>query len=188
MSAGFLLTAAAVYGLVTLGSDATASRATALASPPAISIVSSPTVQTLEPNVVATADGKTHTRRPTVLFGTAKFTITVTNTDLVGLINVATTDPLSPGCSRRIGTLAPGVSVAYHCSAANVRRNYTNRVTVSGQSQKGARVLGDAKATASARATVKVKPKTVHVPHNVFHPPPQPKPAQVAVPHLAFTG
>jgi uncharacterized repeat protein (TIGR01451 family) len=155
---------------VTLGSDATASRLVLARSHPAIAIVNSPKLQTLETKVVAMIDAKTHTRKPALVFGTARFTITVMNTNPVELTGVTVTDPLSPGCNRNIGTLAPGASIAYFCSAANVGRSYTNRVTVSGQWPKGTRMLADAQATATARAMVKVKPKTktVHAPHVAF--------------------
>ena len=108
------------------GSDAT--RAAAVArSQPAIEIVSSPKVQTLETKVVAKADARAHARRTTLVFGTARFTITVTNPSPVRLFGVTVTDPLSPACSRSLGTLAGGVSIAYSCSAANVAEGLHER-------------------------------------------------------------
>jgi hypothetical protein len=145
--------ATAVGAIVTLGSDATASRQLVPRSHQAIAIVSSPKVQTLETKIVA----RSHTRKPTLVLGTAKFTITVTNTNPVRLTSVTVTDPLSPGCNRNIGALAPGASIAYVCSAANVGRNYKNVLTVSGQRPAGARDLAAVQATATAKVTVKPK-------------------------------
>ena len=154
-----LVVAAAVGAIVVLSSDATASRQLISRSHPAIAIVSSPKVQTLETRIVAKADSKSHTRKPTLVLGTAKFTITVTNTNLVRLTSVTVTDPLSPRCNRNIGALAPGASIAYVCSAANVGRNYTNTATASGQWAKDARDLTAAEATTTGRAIAKVRVK-----------------------------
>jgi uncharacterized repeat protein (TIGR01451 family) len=128
----FLVTAAPVWAVVALSSDATASPTLVARAAPSIAIVSSPTIQTLETNVVRRIEARTHTRKTTLVLGTARFTIRVTNTNAVELTNVTVTDPLSPRCSRSIGTLAAGESIAYLCSAANVGRSYTNRVTASG--------------------------------------------------------
>ena len=49
--------------------------------------------------------------------GTAKFRITVTNTGAETLNNVKVTDPLTPGCNRSLGTMAPGASKTYTCAA-----------------------------------------------------------------------
>jgi uncharacterized repeat protein (TIGR01451 family) len=145
---------------VALGSGATAAGSPVAASRPAIEIVSSPRVQTVQTRIVIRADAKTGTRTRTLMFGTARFTITVTNPSRVGLSGVTVTDPLSPGCNRRIGKLAPGTSITYSCSEANVRRSYTNVVTASGRSQ-GVRNLTSARArvTATAASTVSVKAK-----------------------------
>src|SRR6266516_2869514 len=150
-----LVVATAVGAIVTLGSDATASRQLVPHSHPAIAIVSSPQLQTFETK----ADAKSHTRKPTLVLGTAKFTITVTNTNPVRLTSVTVTDRLSPGCNRNIGALAPGGSIGYSCSAANVGRNYTNTAIASGQWTKDARVLTAAQAATTARTTAKVRVK-----------------------------
>ena len=145
-----LVVAAAVGAIVVLSSDATASRQLISRSHPAIAIVSSPKVQTLETRIVAKADSKSHTRKPTLVLGTA---------NLVRLTSVTVTDPLSPRCNRNIGALAPGASIAYVCSAANVGRNYTNTATASGQWAKDARDLTAAEATTTGRAIAKVRVK-----------------------------
>jgi hypothetical protein len=100
-------------------------------------------------------------RTPSLVFGNARFTITVTNPNPVRLFGVTVTDPLTPDCNRKIGILAPGVSIAYSCSAANVPRDYTNVVTVSGQRSKAVRILARAQATvtATAASTVRVTDK-----------------------------
>jgi uncharacterized repeat protein (TIGR01451 family) len=156
-----LVAAAAVCASVTLGSTAAASRQFVTRGHPGIVIVSSPKSQTLETTILAKVNPKTHARTPRLVLGTAKFTITVTNADRVELTGVTVADPLSPRCNRNVVTLAAGASVAYACSAANVGRNYTNTVTVSGQRPNGARAMVGAQATATATALVKVKkPKT----------------------------
>jgi uncharacterized repeat protein (TIGR01451 family) len=155
--ARLLVTATALLAVIMLSSDATASRLRVARSHPAISIVSRPEVQTLETKIVAT----THARRPALLLGTATFTITVANRSAFELTNVTVTDPLSPRCNRTIGTLAPGASIAYSCSAANVGRNYTNVVGVSAQPNGEGDLTGtEATATATTATTVLVKPKT----------------------------
>ena len=58
------------------------------------------------------------------------FSITVTNTGDVPLINVNVSDPLSTNCSRAIGMLAPGASVTYTCARANITANFENVATV----------------------------------------------------------
>jgi uncharacterized repeat protein (TIGR01451 family) len=156
-----LVAATAVCAVVTIGSNAAASRPFVAREHPGLAIASSPKSQTLETRIVAKVNSKTHARTPRLVLGTAKFTITVTNTNRVESTDATVTDPLSPRCSRNVGMLAPGASVAYVCSAPNVGRNYTNTVTVSGQWPKGARALAGARATATATALVKVKkPKT----------------------------
>jgi uncharacterized repeat protein (TIGR01451 family) len=167
------IAATSVYAVSTLASDATASRPVAPLDP-AIAIVSSPKLQTLETKIVARPDAKTHTRKPALVLGTAKFRIALTNAGPGKLIGVTVTDPLSPDCNRKIGTLAAGAAIEYFCSAANVGRDYTNTVTASGRSADDARVLGQAHATSS----VKVKPKR----------PKKKKKKRAHLPHLAFTG
>ena len=152
----------AVYAAVAFGSETPA----VTGSQPALAIVAGPKLQSLETRIVA----RPHTRSPRLLLGTARFTITVTNTSTVELTGVAVDDPLSPRCSRRIGTLAAGTSFTFVCSAANVARTYTNVVTASALRPKDERVLAEARSAATATAVVKVKPKTkrAHVPHLAF--------------------
>jgi uncharacterized repeat protein (TIGR01451 family) len=86
--------------------------------------------------------------------GTAHFTITVTNTGDVELTNVTVTDPITPACSRKIGTLKPGQTVSYTCSQTNVQANFDNVAVVSGTPPTGPPV------TATDTAPVKVAPLT----------------------------
>src|SRR5215210_6449231 len=143
---------------VAAGSDAGAA---GTAASPAIALTTSPNVQWLETKVVAKLDASTHSRTPTLVLGTARFTITVRNPGAVTLSGVTVTDPLSQACNRSIGTLAPGASVAYRCSAANVGRSFTNTVTASARSPADARLpagaTAEATATAWAKTVVKVK-------------------------------
>ncbi|MFZ0544462.1 MAG: hypothetical protein WAM60_03455 [Candidatus Promineifilaceae bacterium] len=62
--------------------------------------------------------------------GVADFTITVTNTGDVGLINVDVSDPLVSDCDNAIGTLAVSQTVSYGCQDTAVAGSYTNVVTV----------------------------------------------------------
>ena len=98
--------------------------------------------------------------------GTANFTITVTNTGTVALANVTVTDPLSTGCNKAIGTLAPGASTTYSCSQSGVTAAFTNVATVTGHPPVGPDV------TASASANVTVNPP----------PPPPPSPPSTPTP------
>ncbi len=78
--------------------------------------------------------------------GTASFTITVENTGNVTLTNVTVTDALAPGCARTsddiagLASLAPGASVGYECTRANVTADFTNSATVTGTPPVGADV------------------------------------------------
>jgi len=146
------------------GSDATLPGPVISLSHPALAIATTPKVQTLEMKVVA----KPHTQTPMLVLGTARFTISVTNTSPLELTGVTVSDPRSPRCNRTIGTLAPGEATSYVCSRTNVGRNYTNTSTASGRWPTGARLVAGAPAIATATAVVNAKPKTrrrVHVPH-----------------------
>ena len=107
---------------------------------PAIAIVKNPKTQTV-------AAG-----------GTATFTITVTNSGNVTLTNVTVTDPLSPNCNRTkadiaaLASMAPGSSVTYTCTRANVTSSFDNVATATGTPPSGPNV------TASDVAPVKVAP------------------------------
>ena len=94
----------------------------------------------------------------TVLVGrTAHFEITVTNTGTATLTSVTVADPLTPNCSRTsatiaaLGSLAPGASVHYACSLANVRAAFTNVATASATGPDAQHV------TASDSAAVKLR-------------------------------
>ena len=86
-------------------------------------------------------------------YGTAHFTIKVTNTGNVPLHSVHVTDPRSPACNHQIGTLQAGASKSYSCIRAAVSSSYTNLATATGTSPKGKKV----QSTDHANVTVKVK-------------------------------
>ena len=60
---------------------------------------------------------------------TATFTITVSNDGNVTLTGVTVSDPEAPNCDRDIGNMAPGDSVTYTCTLANVTSPFTNVAT-----------------------------------------------------------
>ena len=109
---------------------------------PSISIVKSPATQTV-------GNG-----------GTATFQITVTNTGAVTLTNVTVSDPLSPDCSRNLGSLAAGEKKTYSCTKKNVSAGFENVANVTGKPPTGAPV------GSTGRSRVKVGP---------FVPPPPPR-------------
>ena len=119
---------------------------------PKIAIVKSPKTQTLTTKLhtVNSTNGSSNT---IVTYGTAHFTIKVTNTGDVTLHNVKVTDPSSPGCDKTIGSLASHASKTYSCTRSTVRSNFTNVATAHGTSPKGKQV----EATDHAKVTVKVK-------------------------------
>jgi uncharacterized repeat protein (TIGR01451 family) len=118
-------------------------------SKPRIAIVKSPKSQTLTTKIVTT------TSSSSAVYGTAHFTIKVTNVGNVTLTAVSVADVLSPGCDRSLGTLGPGASRTYRCTRPSVERNFTNIAVASGKPPKGARVK------ATDHANVKVTVKTV---------------------------
>lgn len=75
--------------------------------------------------------------------GTASFTIEVTNTGTVNLVNVTVTDPQAPDCDNVIGNLATGASVSYACDRPNVAAGFTNVATVTGEGEEGGDVTDD---------------------------------------------
>jgi uncharacterized repeat protein (TIGR01451 family) len=88
--------------------------------------------------------------------GTARFTITVTNTGNTVLTNVVVSDPLTPNCNRTsaqlpaLASLAVGATITYTCSRPNVTRSFDNVATATGTPPAGQNV------TASDQAPVKV--------------------------------
>ena len=118
---------------------------------PKLAIVKSPKSQTLMTTLktVKSAGGS----KTTVTYGTAHFTIKVTNTGDVTLHSVNVTDPASPGCDKTIGTLVSHASKTYSCSRSTVRANFKNVATAHGTSPKGVKV----EATDHANVTVRVK-------------------------------
>jgi uncharacterized repeat protein (TIGR01451 family) len=106
---------------------------------PKIAIVKSPKSQTLKTKVVRSTQS-TGVVTTTISYGSAHFTIKVTNTGNVTLHDVTVVDPLAPLCSKSLGTLGKGASRSYACSLAAVTSAFTNVATVSGLSPKGKRV------------------------------------------------
>ena len=69
--------------------------------------------------------------------GVARFRITVTNIGNVLLRKVRVADPSTPGCNRRLGTLAAGASKTYSCTRPNVTKSFVNRAGVVGTAPNG---------------------------------------------------
>ena len=98
----------------------------------------------------------------TILIGqTANFTITVTNDGDSTLTDVHVTDALAPGCARTkadipaLASMAPGATVTYTCSLANVTASFTNVAVATGTPPVGPDVSASdtAAVTAVAPAT-----------------------------------
>ena len=87
--------------------------------------------------------------------GVARFRITVTNTGNVRLRNVRVADPSTPGCNRRLGTLAAGASKTYSCTRPNVTKSFVNRAGVVGTAPNGRIRVTDVDAAA---VTITKKP------------------------------
>lgn len=69
--------------------------------------------------------------------GTANFTITVTNSGTIDLINVTVTDALVPSCDTVIAALPAGASSTHTCSDVGVTAAYTNTAVVTGTIDQG---------------------------------------------------
>lgn len=69
--------------------------------------------------------------------GTANFTITITNSGTVDLINVTVTDALVPSCDTVIATLSAGASSTHTCSEVGVTTPFTNTAVVTGTIDQG---------------------------------------------------
>jgi hypothetical protein len=80
----------------------------------------------------------------------------VTNNGEVVLRNVTVTDRLTPGCSRQIGTLAPGASRTFTCTRPNVRAAFTNVAIAAGTPPSGPRVT--ARDSAPVRVAAPLQP------------------------------
>jgi len=106
---------------------------------PHIAIVKSPKHQTVTTKL-STSTTATGANKTTVTYGTADFTIKVTNTGDVALHNVTVSDPLSTNCNKRLGTIPAGKSKTYNCQKPAVTANYTNIATATGTSPKGVKV------------------------------------------------
>src|SRR5262249_25945528 len=116
---------------------------------PHIAIAKNPNDQTVTTKLTTSAGNKT-----TVTYGTAHFTIKVTNTGEVTLHGVTVNDPRSTGCNKGLGSIAPHRSKTYSCTKTTVTSNFTNVATATGTSPKGVEVH------ASDSANVKVTTKT----------------------------
>ena len=70
--------------------------------------------------------------KPEVIAGSqVVFTITLTNSGDAAINDIVLSDPLAPGCSKPIGTLAPGVTVTVNCTET-INTTMTNVATVTG--------------------------------------------------------
>jgi uncharacterized repeat protein (TIGR01451 family) len=81
---------------------------------------------------------KTPDRQAVASDGAALFTLAVTNTGEVTLMDVAVSDVLVSDCSRTLGELAPGGSGSYNCAATHVLTDFINTALVAGTSPSGA--------------------------------------------------
>jgi uncharacterized repeat protein (TIGR01451 family) len=90
--------------------------------------------------------------------GVARFRITVKNIGNVRLRKVTVTDPRTPGCNRRLGTLAAGASKTYSCRQPHVMKSFLNRARVVGTAPRGRRVSGRTVTDTDSAAVTTKKP------------------------------
>jgi uncharacterized repeat protein (TIGR01451 family) len=86
--------------------------------------------------------------------GIARFRITVTNIGDVRLRNVSVADPSTPGCNRRLGTLAARASKTYSCMRPHVMKSFLNRAGVVGTAPNGRRVTDSDSAAVTTKKPV----------------------------------
>jgi len=122
---------------------------------PNIAIVKDPKLQSLTTKIVTTKTANGSANRA-ITYGTAQFTIKVTNTGNTVLDDVAVSDAMSPDCDRSIGSLALGASTTYTCTSTSVKRNFTNVAIATGESPNGTKVT----ASDNARVVVTIVPTT----------------------------
>ena len=89
--------------------------------------------------------------------GTAAFTVTVTNAGDTELTGVTVDDPLAPGCSVAIGTLAAGQSRSTECTVTGVITGFTNTATATGTPPGGARLTAESTAAVQVASIEIVK-------------------------------
>lgn len=116
---------------------------TATGTPPAGSSIS----QSDSAQVDVRLDGLLFSKEPdhqiVLENSSAVFTMAITNTSLVDLVNVQIADPLAPGCDRVVGNLASGESFSYACDMTAVS-DLENVATVSASTSHGlTKVLSD---------------------------------------------
>jgi uncharacterized repeat protein (TIGR01451 family) len=156
VTASFTNTAVAT-GTPASGSDVSASdTAHVTVRTPAPPVVTKPKAPLSPPKVKVTHPAITITKSPSsqtvASGGTATFTIKVTNTGDVKLVNVTVADPRSTACNRQLGAMAPGASVTYTCTRSQVTVGFMNVATARGTAPTGKKVA------ASNSAGVKVAP------------------------------
>jgi uncharacterized repeat protein (TIGR01451 family) len=158
-----------------------------VSTPPTTTVVAVKTVKTVKkarpftppaakPTHPAIAIEKSPKSQTIAAGDSARFTIKVTNTGDVRLVNVRVLDPRSTGCNRRIGALAPGASVGYSCSRENLKEGFVNVARAIGTAPSGTKVS----ATDSARVEVTpVEPAKLVTPKLK-----KPAPKPIVVSHL----
>ena len=126
---------------------------------PRIAIVKDPKLQSLTTKIVTTKAANGAANR-VVTYGTAQFTIKVTNTGNTVLDSVTVADAMSPDCDHSIGTLARGGSSSFSCTSQSVKRNFTNVAIATGESPNGTKVTAsdDAKVVVTVVPTTSVQP------------------------------
>ncbi|HMQ37536.1 MAG TPA: LPXTG cell wall anchor domain-containing protein [Micropruina sp.] len=75
---------------------------------------------------------KTTTTPVVAIGGAAEFSLSLTNSGEVDLVDVTVADPVAAGCVRTFPTLAIGETQTWTCSLANVTASLTNVATASG--------------------------------------------------------
>ncbi len=146
-------TSSFVNSVIATGTPPSGPNVTATDTAP-VAVTAPPTPPVVTPPVVthhpAIAIAKTPRTQTLGIGGTARFTITVSNSGDVTLSNVTVADTLSPGCNHGLGALGVGQSKSYRCARTNVTAAFRNVAVATGEPPTSAAVK------ATGHANVKV--------------------------------
>ena len=135
------------------GGGGTTAPAPKPASTTRISIATTPRTQTVITHMTRVKSKQTGKWHTVYHYGTAHFTIKVTNGGNVTLSDVQVVDPKARGCTHRVGKLPAGTAYTYTCTQPTVAKGFTDAPTASGKGK------GETVRATSPAAVVKVVAK-----------------------------